>query len=433
MTDPQYPSLIEGFLDFLQRSPTPFHATANAVAELQQAGFQLLREADSWQLTPGGRYIVTRNDSALLAFTLPAADHSVVESGFHLAGAHTDSPCLKVKPSPELERFGCLQLGVEVYGGVLQNPWFDRDLSMAGRVTFVDGAGRLGSTLVDFARPVALIPSLAIHLDRGVNESRAINAQLHLPPVLTLAGEHAPVRFRDLLLAEVKQAQPTSPATEILDYEIAFYDTQPPARTGLNGELISGARLDNLLSCYAGLQALLQANGARPAMLVLTDHEEVGSASVPGAAGTLMQAVLRRIAGSDEGYARMLARSFLISCDNAHALHPNYPERHDSPSGPLINQGPVIKINANQRYATSSETAGRFRQLCRAVGVPVQSFVVRSDMGCGSTIGPIAATELGVETVDVGVPQWAMHSIRETAGARDIDYLFRVLRHFFSR
>ncbi|MDX9875378.1 MAG: M18 family aminopeptidase, partial [Spongiibacteraceae bacterium] len=273
MTDPQHPSLIEGFLDFLQRSPTPFHATANAVAALQQRGFQLLRESDSWQLEQGGRYIVTRNDSALLAFTLPAGTEGAVTSGFHLAGAHTDSPCLKVKPSPELPRFGCFQLGVEVYGGVLLNPWFDRDLSLAGRVTYVDGSGQLGSTLLDFARPVAVIPSLAIHLDRGVNENRSINAQLHLPPVLSVSGEEAQLSFRDILLAELKRAQPDSPAAEILDYEMALYDAQPPARTGLAGELISSARLDNLLSCYVGLQALLQADGSRAAMIVLTDHE----------------------------------------------------------------------------------------------------------------------------------------------------------------
>src|SRR5690606_5581701 len=191
--------------------------------------------------------------SALLAFTLPAGTEGAVTSGFHLAGAHTDSPCLKVKPSPELPRFGCFQLGVEVYGGVLLNPWFDRDLSLAGRVTYVDGSGQLGSTLLDFARPVAVVPSLAIHLDRGVNENRSINAQLHLPPVLSVSGEEAQLSFRDILLAELKRAQPDSPAAEILDYEMALYDAQPPARTGLAGELISSARLDNLLSCYVGL------------------------------------------------------------------------------------------------------------------------------------------------------------------------------------
>jgi aspartyl aminopeptidase len=225
-------------------------------------------------------------------------------------------------------------------------------------------------------------------------------------------------------------------ARDILDYEISCYDTQPPAMVGLSDEFIASARIDNLLSCFVGVSALLKANGKRTAMMVCSDHEEVGSASIAGAQGTLLQTVLRRIAGvhapfSEERYARTIDNSLLISCDNAHGIHPNFADKHDANHGPLLNAGPVIKINANQRYATNSETAAYFRQLCAQVNVPVQSFVVRSDMACGSTIGPIVATEIGVNTVDVGVPQWAMHSIRETAGSRDCEYLFRVLEKFF--
>lgn len=426
-------ALLNELLEFLRRSPTPFHAVANMVARLRGHGFVVLSESDSWQLQAGGRYIVVRNDSSLVAFTLGDADP--VSAGFHMVGAHTDSPCLKVKPNPELNRNGYVQLGVEVYGGVLLNPWFDRDLTLAGRVTCTDGNGALRNALVDFERPVAVIPSLAIHLDREVNSGRSVNAQTQLPPVLRCALPEGTFSFRELLAAQVRKQG--GDVASVLDYEISCYDTQPAALVGLEQEFIAGARLDNLLSCFIGLCALLAADGRRNALLVCTDHEEVGSASTAGAQGTLLQSVLRRIAGASggdafENYARMVDRSILISCDNAHGIHPNFADKHDANHGPQLNGGPVIKINANQRYATSSETAALFRQLCQAQDVPVQSFVVRSDMACGSTIGPIAATEIGVRTVDVGVPQWAMHSIREVAGSRDCWYLWRALTHFFA-
>lgn len=438
-------ALLDELLDFLKRSPTPFHAVANMVARLAQHGFVVLHEADSWQLRTGGRYIVVRNNSSLVAFTIGSNDP--VTTGFHMAGAHTDSPCLKVKPNPELQRNGYLQLGVEVYGGVLLNPWFDRDLSLAGRVTYSDGDGRLKSALVDFEQPIAVIPSLAIHLDREANSGRTINAQTQLPPVLMCATPAQAPTFRELLAVQLKKQlgvdlELAAPGLTVLDYEISCYDTQPAALVGLEQEFIAGARLDNLLSCFIGLCALLAADGKRNAMLVCTDHEEVGSASTSGAQGTLLQSVLQRIAGSREAefgsgdsfenYARMIDRSILISCDNAHGIHPNFADRHDANHGPLLNRGPVLKVNANQRYATNSETAALFRQVCEIQEVPVQSYVVRSDMACGSTIGPIAATEIGVRTVDVGVPQWAMHSIREVAGSRDCWYLWRALTHFFA-
>ena len=428
-------ALLSDLLEFLRDSPTPFHAVANLVALLQRNGFQTINESDAWTLQPGGRYIVTRNDSSLLAFVLGTDD--VVTSGIHLAGAHTDSPCLKIKPNPELQRSGCFQLGVEVYGGTLLAPWFDRDLSLAGRVSYLAKNGELVSALVDFKKPIAIIPSLAIHLDRDVNSNRSINAQTQLPPVLMLANESEKPNFRALLLEQLHK-QHGIEAREVLDYEISCYDTQAPALVGVAEEFIASARIDNLLSCFVGVNALLKADGKRTAMMVCSDHEEVGSASAAGAQGTLLQTVLRRIAGSHENhchenYARMIDKSLLISCDNAHGIHPNFADKHDANHGPLLNQGPVIKINASQRYATNSETAAYFRQLCAQVDVPVQSFVVRSDMACGSTIGPIVAAETGINTVDVGVPQWAMHSIRETAGSRDCEYLFRVLQQFFQQ
>ena len=423
-------SLNQQLIDFIGRSPTPFHATAELRRQLQQAGYTELREGDRWQLQSGGRYLVVRNDSSLIAFALGDSEPS--ESGLRMIGAHTDSPCLRVKPEPQAVNKGYYQLGVEVYGGALLNPWFDRDLSLAGRISYRDHAHRLGSVLIDFQRPVAVIPSLAIHLDREVNNARSINAQTQLPPVLMRAAEGHAQDFRQLLLAQARAQHPQLAIDEVLDYEISLYDCQPGSVLGLKGDFIAAARLDNLLSCFIGMQALLASPGQLPRLLVCSDHEEVGSTSACGADGPFLKSVLQRICPDGESLARCIDRSWLISADNAHGIHPNYADRHDANHGPLLNQGPVIKINANQRYATSSDSAALFRLLCQQAGVPVQSFVVRSDMACGSTIGPLTAANIGVRTLDVGVPTFAMHSIRELAGSADTGHLFTALKAFFA-
>jgi aspartyl aminopeptidase len=420
---------------FLQAAPTPFHAVAAMAVRLQEAGFQSLEESAEWKLLPAGRYYVIRNQSSLIAFQL--ADQAHAASGWRMVGAHTDSPCLKVKPSPELQRHGYFQLGVEVYGGALLNPWFDRDLSLAGRVHYLDSRQQLHSALVDFRKPVAVIPSLAIHLDREVNQKRSINAQTDLPPVLLHADTATPTDFRTLLAAQLRQEQPSLDVQAVLDFEISLYDVNPPALVGLQEDFIAAARLDNLLSCFVGLYSLLNSSGGRNRLLVCTDHEEVGSATAAGAAGPFLESVLRRINekmqdASAESFQRLLSQSTLVSVDNAHGIHPNFADKHDSKHGPLLNAGPVLKFNANQRYATNSQSSAQFRQLCQQAGVPLQSFVVRSDMGCGSTIGPLVATELGINTVDIGVPTFAMHSIRELAGSRDTQYLAQALTQFFS-
>jgi aspartyl aminopeptidase len=291
--------------------------------------------------------------------------------------------------------------------------------------------GGIASVLLDFARPLLSIPSLAIHLDKEANTNRAVNKQMHLPAVIGTGDENSGFTFRELLQRELAEQMPGLPLRQVLDYEMSLYDTQPPALTGLDEAFIASARLDNLLSCFVGLQALLAADTRTTALLVCNDHEEVGSASMAGAQGPMLKSVLQRVLGDASSMACAIDRSMMISADNAHAIHPNYADRHDGNHGPLLNRGPVIKINANQRYATSGETAAVFRQLCQAENVPVQSFVVRSDLGCGSTIGPITAAGIGVRTIDVGVPQLAMHSVRELAGAEDPHYLFRVLRRFF--
>ena len=420
--------LNQGLIDFLKASPTPFHATASLAQRLEAAGFQRLDERQSWAVEAGGRYYVTRNDSSIIAIQL--GHRPVLETGLRLVGAHTDSPCLRVKPNPELHKQGFWQLGVEVYGGALLAPWFDRDLSLAGRVTCRAG-GKVQSQLIDFRLPIAIIPSLAIHLNREANQGWAINPQNELPPILAQIASETGADFR-ALLAEQLTLEHDLNADAVLDYELSFYDTQSAAVIGLNGDFIAGARLDNLLSCYAGLQALLTADSEETCVLVCTDHEEVGSCSACGADGPMLEQVLQRLLPDADGFARVMQRSLLVSADNAHAVHPNYADKHDSNHGPKLNAGPVIKINSNQRYATNSETAGFFRHLCLENEVPVQSFVTRSDMGCGSTIGPITASRLGVPTVDIGLPTFAMHSIRELAGSHDLAHLVKVLSAFYA-
>ena len=423
-----------GLLEFIQQSPTPFHATESMANLLESAGFQLLDESESWNLRQGASYLVKR-DGSLVAFRL--GSQSILDSGVHLAGAHTDSPCLKVKPVADLSSNGYLQVGVEVYGGALLNPWFDRDLSLAGKLSFVTDAGQLETCLIDVQRPVAVIPSLAIHLDREANKNRTIDAQKHLPPVLLSLQKDQEYGFDDYLLSVVRTDHGHSSAAKILSHELFFYDTQPPALVGLQEQFIAGARLDNLLSCYLITQSLLSSSGEYTSVMVCNDHEEVGSASASGAQGPFLKSVLQRIVNQEssetDALERAIRKSLLLSIDNAHGVHPNYADRHDPAHGPKLNAGPVVKINANQRYASNTESVAQFRAYCEKAGVTCQSFVMRSDLACGSTIGPLTATETGITTVDVGVPTFAMHSIRELAGADDGEQLCRVVTAFFDR
>lgn len=418
---------LQRCIEFLDESVTPFHAVQAMASRLDAAGFQALNEADAWQMSPGNKYYVCRNDSSIIAFVYGKADP--LEHGVRMLGAHTDSPCLKVKPQPDLHQHGYAQLGVEVYGGVLLNPWFDRDLSLAGRVSYSDEKQELQSALIDFKRPVATIPSLAIHLDRGVNDKRSVNPQTDMPPVLSLTDE--PLEFQKLLREELLKQQTELKIDQILDFEISCYDCQGAEQIGLNGDFLASARLDNLLSCFIGLESLLEADGEQSALLVCNDHEEVGSASACGAQGPMLASFLERVWPAITPREQLINRSVMISADNAHGIHPNFPAKHDGNHGPKLNAGPVIKINANQRYASNSETSGLFKLL--AEDLPVQTFVTRADMGCGSTIGPITATEIGVRTVDVGVPTFGMHSIRELAGSEDCYTMYRIFNRFLAR
>ena len=419
-----------GLLEFLADSPTPFHAVKQLKQLLTAQGFEQLAEDSSWSLKPGGRYFVVRNGSSIVAIRTGPVHPT--DGGLRLIGTHTDSPCLKIKPVPEISRQGFLQLSVEIYGGVLLSPWFDRDLSLAGRVTCRMENGEINSLLTDFRRPVATVPSLAIHLNRDVHKNRTINPQKEVV-LLVSSGDGDSRSFRQLLLDQIQHEHANIPVAEVLDYEINCYDVQPPAVIGLNDDFIAASRLDNLLSCYAACRSIIDASGETTAVMVCNDHEEVGSLSASGAQGPFLRSTLERLCGNSETMNRVMDLSMLLSVDNAHAVHPNYEDKHDPQHRPCLNGGPVIKYNANQRYATNSESAALFRNLCQTLDIPVQQIAMRSDMACGSTIGPITAAELGVATVDIGSPQLAMHSVRELTGRNDPTLLYRALKGFLDQ
>jgi aspartyl aminopeptidase len=426
---------VADLLAFIDRSPTPYHAVAEATRRLRGAGFRELSEAEVWKLSPGDRRHAVRNDGSLVAFQLGQA--SPAEAGFRVIGAHTDSPNLRVKPLADATGHGYRQVAIEPYGGVLLHTWLDRDLSLAGRVTLRHPDGPR-VVLLDFARPLLRIPSLAIHLDREIREKGlALNAQTHLPPVVGL--EDAPP-LTDLIAAELRALQIADvAAADVLAFDLMTYDVQPACVSGARGEFIHAGRLDNLASCHAAVCALVSAADAAPAAhtraIVLYDHEEVGSRSAHGAGGTLLADALERAVsafegGAPQGAARALSRSVLVSADMAHAVHPNYADRHEPGHRPVVGRGPVIKTNAGQSYASDARTAGLFRDVCAAAGVAPQHFVMRSDLACGSTIGPITAARVGIPTVDVGNPMLSMHSCREMAGTADVQPMQRVLALF---
>ena len=415
---------VKDLLDYIDASPTPFLAVSHAVARLEDNGYQALDASEPWSTASGDKVYITRGGGSVAAFHLGTAPPS--EAGFHLIGAHTDSPNLRVKPNPDLTKAGYVQLGVEPYGGLLLHTWLDRDLSLAGRALLADGSARL----VDFERPLLRIPSLAIHLNRKVNtEGLKLNAQKHMAPIVGL-GDADDADLRALLSKELGDVD----AKDILAWDLMTYDVQPAALSGVDQELIHAGRLDNLASCHAGLTALTAASGDADVTrgVVFYDHEEVGSRSAQGAASDFLRSCLQRLSGdSPEDYHRAVAQSFLISADMAHAIHPNYADAHEPKHQPRLGGGPVVKINVNQSYATDGESWASFERWAREAGVDTQRFVVRSDLGCGSTIGPITAAELGIRTVDAGNPMLSMHSCREVAAAADVPKMIDVMKRFF--
>ena len=417
----------QNLLEFIDRSPTPFHAVQEMASYLSGRGFNEINEADAWDLAPHGRYFLTRNDSSLIAFEVG----SNPDEGFKIIGAHTDSPNLRLKPNAGYEKSGYLQLGVEVYGGVLLSTWTDRDLSLAGRV-ILGGKKKPSSKLIRFEQALLRIPQLAIHLNRDVNKKGLLlNEQNHLPPIFSLQKKSSPDEILKKMISRELKCRPA----DIMGLELSLYDTQPGTLAGPEGEFIFSGRLDNLASCHIAMHALAESTKKDPAtkLIAFYDHEEVGSETAQGAGSPFLKDVLQRITLNEdrETFFRAMAKSFFISADMAHAVHPNYSDRHDARHMPILNGGPVIKSNASQRYATEGLSSAWFESLCRKAAVPVQKFVVRSDLGCGSTIGPITAANLGIRTVDVGNPMLSMHSIREMAGAKDHERMIHVFKEYF--
>jgi aspartyl aminopeptidase len=422
-------------LDFIDTSPSPWHAAAAIETAAKDFQFVRLDETAKWQLQPGGRYYVVRDDSSIVLFVL--GRKAPAESGFSIVGAHTDSPGLRIKPNPAAVSDGLARLGVEVYGGPILATFTDRDLSLAGRISYVDEHERLAHKLVHFDRPLLRLPNLAIHMNRSVNEDGLkLHKQNELPLLLAqLTGEQLPQPY---FLALLEQGAGIS-AAQVLSWDLAVYDTQKGAFWGANQEFIADSQLDNLASCHAALQAMLDENVLNHAESTLVcaffDHEEIGSESHIGAAGSFLTDMLHRISHvvstDHEDAARALAQSFLISVDMAHAYQPNFPSAYDPDHKVFVNRGPVIKFNAGRRYSSESISAMRFIHWCEEAGVPYQRYSHRCDLPCGSTIGPIASAKLGIRAVDVGCPLWAMHSIRESAGVMDHEYMIRVLKRFF--
>ena len=418
------PNGIGDLIAYLDSSPSPWHAVAASVRRLQAAGFERVLEADAWRDVSGG-YVV--RGGALVAWR--RSESAAAASAFRIVGAHTDSPCLRIKPHPDTGGLGWKQLGVEVYGSPLLNSWLDRDLGIAGRIVLRDGS----TTDVAIHEGIARVPQLAIHLDRDVNDKGLLlDKQQHLTPVWG-TGVVAEGDFTRWLADHANVV-----AADIAWWELSLFDTTRAALLGADQSLLASARLDNQVSCWAATTALISFDNTaqHTSVIALFDHEEVGSQSNTGASGPLLSTVLERLTGASgtdrERFHRAMAGSSCVSADNAHAVHPNYPERHEPGHRPIVNQGPAIKVNSNQRYATSAETAVLFQRACESADVPWQVFVSRNNMPCGSTIGPLTATVLGIPTVDVGVPQLSMHSARELCGAHDPMFLTKALGEYLS-
>ena len=407
---------------FLDASPTPYHAVQEVVLRLREAGYSELDEREEWQLAAGDRRYVIRGGATIVAFELGQAPPS--RAGFRLAAAHTDSPNLRAKPRSDSRAQGHRQIAVEIYGSPLLHTWLDRDLSLAGRVSLIDGS----THLVRFDRPVCRISSLAIHLSPTLaTDGLRLNPQQHMLPTLSL-GEDDGGGLEGLGATELgARGGAPIPRDAVVALDLMTYDVQGAAATGVNGELLASARLDNLSSCHAAVSALLARTSPGDATrgIVLYDHEEVGSQSASGAGSLFLRSVLSRVANGAPGAgsdaeARAFARSLLVSADMAHAIHPNHTDKHDPQNAPKLGGGPVVKVNVNQSYATDAPGAALFERACREYGFGAQRFSARNDMRCGSTIGPIAATRLGMRTVDVGNPMLSMHSCREVAAMSDV-------------
>ncbi len=417
-------SRLPSLLGYLHASPSPYHAVAEARRRLENAGFRALSESEAWSDVSGRRFV--ERGGALVAWD--SQQPNIAASGFQIIGAHTDSPNLRVKPNASSASVGYRQVPVEIYGGALLNSWLDRDLGISGRLILRSGE----TTLVRVDKAIGRVAQLAIHLDREVNEKGLVlDKQLHVLPLVGL-GELSGDAFVAWIAGQAGVLY-----DDVLGHDLMFHDVAPPALLGLDDEFVVSARIDNQFSCWAAIEALVTDQSTPRAslpMVALFDHEEVGSSSTTGAAGPLLETVIDRITAASgltiDERARALAHSTCISSDMAHAVHPNYVDRHEPGHRPIPNGGPVLKVNANQRYATSAVGGARFRAACERAEVPMQVFVSKNSQPCGSTIGPITATRLGIETIDVGCAMLSMHSARELCGAADADLFVAALTSF---
>lgn len=425
-------TLAKELIAFIDHSPSPFHVVNNLKKELRNNGFTSLDIKSRWNLQKNRRYFITVNDSALIAFDI--GEGSVEEQGFKIIATHTDSPTFRIKPSPQMKVKNYLKLNTEGYGGPILHTWLDRPLSVAGRVILKgDSPFKSKKKLVDFKKPIAIIPSLAIHMNRKVNKGIELNKQKDTLPLLGIIEEELENNNKIMnLLANYLEID----FKEILDFDLFLYPIEKGLIIGINNEFISSPKLDDLAMVHGGLKAIVNTKPKSGInVLICYDNEEVGSVTKQGADSPMVSQILERVLlsiGKDrEDYFRALANSFMISADMAHGLHPNYEEKQDPTHHPLINEGPVIKVSANQEYASDGDSSTVFAEICKQVKVPVQYFVNRSDLKGGSTIGPIAAKQLGINGVDIGNPMLSMHSIRELGGVLDHKYIVKVFEKYY--
>ncbi|QCD41426.1 M18 family aminopeptidase [Duncaniella dubosii] len=424
--------IARSLMEFLDKSPVNFLAVKTVGSRLDDAGFMRLDPRESWKLEPGGKYYITKNSSAIFAFVVSTEGPA---SGFRIISAHSDSPCLCVKPNAEMiSDGGVVKLNVEVYGGPILYTWFDRPLSLAGRVVLrSDDPLNPRTEIVRFDRPLLTIPHLAIHFNRAVNEGNPLSKQKDMLPVIAIVREAA--EKNNMLLRCVAEAVGCA-MEDILDFDLSLFDTTPACLVGLDEEFLTSGRLDDLSMVHGAMTALLETSSTKQTrVMAIFDNEETGSGTKQGAASPVLMQLLRRIVtclgGSEEDYLRSIDKSFMVSADNAHAYHPNYPEKYDPTNHPVVGGGPVIKINANCKYMTDAESAAVFKSICEKAGVPCQYFVNHSDVAGGSTLGNILTSQIDLRGVDMGEAIWAMHSVRETMATRDHVYTIRAFKTFF--
>lgn len=424
---------LKDLMAFLDSSPCNFYAVKSLRARLDNAGFKFLDRRDAWKLEKGGKYYITQNDSSIFAFVV---GNGPAECGYKIITAHSDSPGFRIKPNAEMvSDGGMLKLNTEVYGGPILYTWFDRPLSVAGRVILKsDDPLNPMTRLIKIDRPILTIPHLAIHFNRAVNEGNPLSKQKDMLPVIAKLNDIA--EKNNYVLNLVAKELSVDPA-DIIDFDLTLYDTTPACTVGVNDEFLTSGRIDDLEMAHAAVTALLESEGGEMTRVAaIFDNEETGSGTKQGACSPVFTNILRRIndciGGDDETYLRGVASSFMISADNAHGVHPNYVEKQDPTNHPVLGNGPVIKINANCKYMTDAESAAVFKTICKRAGVPCQEFVNHSDVAGGSTLGNKLTSQIELRGVDMGAPQWAMHSVRETAAVADVDYTIAAFTEFFN-